>query len=208
MLKDIETSYLRLPDIKRIDIDNVLNSDADISIFLSKCTPNQLKFLNINVLAASETQIKSKIYIKSLSNAVAAVTKEVFIRLNQFSAADLQQFIRAAWNAERITFSRCSVHCSSAFDFGSKLKYNTNFLSFQSWGDTDSTELTTDWISDPSCFSHIVEAIGSSGLRHSLTKLNICTNQTLEKTKVQDLLNAKGMAHILVVDMYLPQSCE
>ena len=207
LLKDIETSNLKLPDIKRIIINNVSDSDANLSRFLSNCTPNQLKFLCINYLSTADTQIKSKIDINSLSKAVGAVTKEVYIRLYEFSAADLQQFIRAACNVERIIIQRCSVHCSSALDFGTKLKYNTNFLSFQYWGDTSYKELT-DWISDPSCFSHIVDAIGSSGLRDSLTKLSIAYNQTLDKAKVQELLNAKGMAHIKVVEEYPNASSE
>ena len=200
LLKGIETSYLRLPDIKRVRIDYVSDSDLNISNFLANCTPNQLKFLCINFTSTIITLINSKLDIKSFSKAVGAVTKEVYIRLYEFSEADLQQFIKAACNSERIVLQRCSVHCSSALDFGSNLKYNTNFLSFQLWGDTDYKELTTDWISDPSCFSHIVNAIGSSGLRDSLTKLNIRYNSTLDKAEVQEQLNEKDMAHILVVE--------
>ena len=200
LLNDIKTSDLKLPDIKRIKIDSVSDSDADLSCFLSNCTPNQLKYLCINDSTTAKTLINSKIDINSLSKAVAAVTKEIYIRLYEFSAADLQQFVRAACNTERIIIQRCSIHCSSALDFGPKLKYNTNFLSFQYWGVTDHTELTTDWKTDPSCFSHIVDAIGSSGLRHSLTKLSIRNNPTLDKAKVQDMLNVKGMAHISVVE--------
>ena len=199
LFKDIETSYLRLPDIKRIKIENVSDSIINLSGFLANCTPNQLKFLCINNSSGVETPIKSKININSLSKAATAVNKEVYIRMYEFSAADLQQFVRAACKAERIIIQRCSVHCSSALDFESKLKYNTNFLSFQVWGDTYYKELKTDWKTDPSSFSHIVDAIGSSGLRHSLTKLSIGLNQNLDKTKVQELLNAKGMAHISVV---------
>ena len=202
LFKDIDISNIRLPDIKRIRIDYISDSDTNHSNFLENCTPNQLKFLCINYLTAAETSINSKINIKSLSKAVAAVTKEVYIRLYEFSEADLQQFIRAACNAERIIIHRCSVQSSGALDFGFQLEYNTNYLSFQYWGDTYYKELTTDWISDPSCFSHIVDAISNSGLRHSLTKLDICWNPTLDKTKVQKLLNAKGMAHILVVEEY------
>ena len=202
LLKDIESSNLKLPDIKRIIFDYVSDSDANLSRFLTNCTPNQFKFLCVNSSSTASTLIKSKIDINSLSKAVSAVTKEVYIRLYEFSAADLQQFVRAACNAERIIFQRCSVHCSSALDFGATLKYNTKFLSFQHWGDTSYKELTTDWMSDPTCFSHIVDAIGSSGLRDSLTKFSIKYNETLNKAKVQELLNAKGMAHISVVLEY------
>ena len=200
LFKDIETFNFRLPDIKRIRIEYVSDSDINLSRFLANCTPNQLKLLCINYFSVANIPIKSKINIKSLTKAVAAVTKEVFIRMYEFSAEDLQQFVRAARSAERIVLHRCSVHCSSALDFGSKLKYNTKFLSFQLWGDTDYKELKTDWMSDPSCFSSIVDAISSSGLRHSLSKLSISDNETLEIAEVQELLNSKGMAHILAVE--------
>ena len=144
------------------------------------------------------TLINSKIDINSLSKAVAAVTKEVFIRLYEFSAAELQQFIIASCNAERIVIRRCSVHWSTPLDFGSSIKYNTKYLSFQFWGDTSYKELTTDWKSDPSWFLNIVDAICSSGLRHSLTKLDINSNPTLDKAKINELLSAKGMAHISI----------
>ena len=206
LLKDIETSNLRLPEIKRIRIENISDSDTNLSSFFENCTPNQLKFLSINYTTTSIILIKSKICIKSLSKAVVAVTKEIYIRLYEFSAADLQQFVRAACNAERIVFQRCSVHCSPSLDFGSDLKYNTKFLSFQVWGNIDYKELTTDWISDPSCFSHIVDAIGCSGLRRSLSKLSICSNQTLDKTKMQVLPECKGNGtHFSCWGIFIPK---
>ena len=197
-----------MPDIKRIKIDYVSDSDADLSNFFANCTPNQLKFLCINYATFTDTLIDSKIDINSLSKAVSAVTKEFYIRLYEFSTADLRQLVRAACNSERIIIHRCSVHCTSALDFGSELKFNTNFLSFQCWGSNFYKELTTEWMSEPSCFSHIVDAIGNCGLRHSLTKLSISWNDTLDKIRVQKLLNEKEMTHISVVEEYQAPSSE
>ena len=59
--------------------------------------------------------------------------------------------------------------------------------------------MTTDWKTDPSCFSNIVDAIKNSGLRHSLTKLDISDNQTLNEGVVRKLLNANGMTNISVI---------
>ena len=174
---------LRLPDIKRIQICNISDSDSDLVNSFLNWTPSHLKILYIYHYAPSGTPIKYKLDINSLSKAVAAVTKEVYISCFEFSAADLQQLIRAACNAERIVFYLCSVHCSSALDFGATIEYNTNFLGFDRWGDTSCRELETDWKTAPSCFSHIVDAIDNSELRHSLTKLNIYQIQTLKKTR-------------------------
>ena len=191
---------LRLPDIKRIQIYYLSDSDTDLVDSFFNSTPSHLKNFNIQHNAPGGTPIKYRFDINSLSKAVAAVTKEVFISCFEFSAADLQQLIRAACNAERIVFHWCSVHCSSALDFGATIEYKTNYLSFDYWGSTNDRDLTTDWKDDPSCFSNIVDAISSSGLKSSLTKLGIYENQTLKKQKVEELLNENGMGHIEVVE--------
>ena len=121
---------LRLPDIKRIKICNISDSDADLVDSFLNWTPDHLKILCIHHHAPSGTPVNYKLDINSLSKAVAAVTKEVNISCFEFSAADLQQFIRAACNAERIVFCYFSLHCSSALDFGAKIEYNTNYLGF------------------------------------------------------------------------------
>ena len=192
LFKDIATFKFRLPDIKRIQITNISDSDADLVDSFLNWTPNQLKTLYIHHSLTSGTPIKYKFDINSLSKAVAAVTREVIIYNFELSAADLQQLIRASCNAERIVFYLCSVHCSSTLDFGATIKYDTNYLGFDCWGHTHFGQLTTDYISEPSSFSHIVNAIGSSGLRHSLTKLGIYENQTLKKIKSAESVECKG----------------
>ena len=191
---------LKLPDMKRIQICCYSDSDTDLVDSFLNWNTNNLKILCIYRNALIGTPIKYNLDINSLSKSVAAVTREVYISCFEFSAADLQQLIRAAFKAERIIFNLCSIHCSSALDFGAKIKYSTNYLGFDCWGDTSSTETKTDWKTNPFCFSYIVDAIGNSGLKRSLIKLNIYENQTLEKQKVQELLTAKGMKHIKVVE--------
>ena len=194
------TSKLRLPDIKRIQIYYLSDSDKDLVNFFLNSIPSHLKILYIQHWASNGIPINYKLDINSFSNAVAAVTRVVYISCFEFSAADLQQLIRAACNAERIVLYLCSVHCSSALDFGATIEYKTNYLGFDCWGNTSDRDLTTDWKVDPSCFSNIVDAIGSSGLKQSLTKLGIYSNQTLKKKEVQELLNDNGMGHIEVVE--------
>ena len=208
LLEDIVSSKLRLPGIKRIQIINISDSETDLVNSFLNWTPNHLKILYIKHNAPGGIPVKYKLDINLLSKAVAAVTREVYIRCFEFSAADLQQLIRAACNAERIVICWCSVHCLSELDFGATIEYKTNYLGFDSCGETSSEELTTAWKADPSCFSHIVDAIGSSGLRHSLTKLNIYENQTLKKQEVEELLITKGMTHIEVVEEDLDPSTD
>ena len=198
-MRDCLISRFRLPDLNGIWVDHISDTDADLARFLNDCTPTRLKLLNVNYYPNSATGIKSKSYVDAFSGAAARTTKEVFFTCIDFNSEDLQIVVRAARNAERIVFNSCCVHCSSDLDFGADLSFNTKFLSFQWWGSTDHKSRTTDWKIDPSKFSLIVDAIGSSGLKASLQKLSIYANHTLSASKMQKELNAKGMSHISVV---------
>ena len=204
MMKDCITSKLRLPDLSRIQINYISDANADLVSFLSDCTPAHLCLLLVNYCAISLVGIKSKFYIKALSEAARRTTKEVYFNWIDFSAEDLQTVVRAASNSERIVFNWCCIHCSSGLDFGTDLSYKTKILSFQKWGGTRK-ERTTDWKTDPSSFSLVVDVISSSGMRDSLEKLSILNNETLSVSKVQVELNSKGMSHISVVEVnFLP----
>ena len=201
-MRDCVDSRLRLPDLNGIRVDTISDADADLASFFSKCTPARLKLLWVNYFANRITGIKSKFYVDAFSEAARRATKEVYYNCIEFSAEDLQAVVRAACNTERIVFHFCSIHCSSGLDFGADLNYKTKFLSFQYWGETNCKARTTDWKADPSKFSLIVDAIGSSGLRTSMKKLSIYANPTLSYSKVQKELCAKGMSNISVVQKF------
>ena len=140
------------PNQKRIKLDQLSDSDVNLACFLNDCTPTKIHLFLINFKILKETAIKAEFYIKSLLRVTAAVTKKIYVRLLEFNAGDLQHLIRAGCNTERIVFRRCIVYCSTALDFGSKIKYNVKFLNFQNWGDTDCVDLTKDWKVDPFAF--------------------------------------------------------
>ena len=199
-MRDCIASKLRLPSFKGIQINHISDADSDLASFLTDWIPVRLKLLTINCSVKSFTGIKSKFYVDAFSGAAAKITEEVYFGCIDFSAEDLQTVVRAAHNAKRIVFHFCCIHCPSGLDFGTDLSYNTKYLSFQVWGDTNYKARTTDWKADPSKFSLIVDAIGSSGLKARLKELNIYRNQTLSASKVQDELNAKGMSHIFLIE--------
>ena len=199
-MRDCVASKLRLPKFKGIRVDYISDADADLASFFSNCTPAKLKLLAVNRLKNSFIGIKSDFYADVLSRAAARTTKEIFFTCIDFSKEDLQTVVRAAHNTERIVFENCNIHCSSGLDFGADLSYKTKYLSFQGWGYTNDKERTTDWKTDPSKFSLIVDAISSSGLKASLQMLRIAYNDTLIESEVQEELNEKGMSHISVVN--------
>ena len=198
-MKDCITSKLRFPDLKKLKIDCISDSDADLASFLSYCTPVRLKLLAVNYFRNSRIGIKSKFYVDAFSEAARRTTEEVYFHCIDFRAEDMQTVVRAAHNVKKIVFHYCSIHCSSGLDFGADIRYKTRLLSFHSWGCIYYKEFTTDWKTDPSKFSLIVDAISSSGLRASLERLSIYGNPTLSASKVQEELNEKGMPHISVV---------
>ena len=199
-MRDCISSKLKLPDLNKVQIDYISDADVDLASFLTDCTPANLHLLAVNCWAYSDFGIKSKFYVDSFSKTVRRTTNEIYLSGIDFSAEDLQTVIRAVRNVERILLHYCCIHCSSGLDFGADLSYNTKFLSFQGWGSKYVKARTTDWKTDPSKFSLIVDAISSSGLRASLERLNIYSNQTLSASKVQKELNEKGMPHISVVE--------
>ena len=190
------------------------NKDADLVSFLDYFKPTQLKFFSFGCdpiesdlvmfsgLIPSTT--KDKFYMQSLPKFVNATTEEVYLNYLEFSEAELEQIVRASCNAERLIFQSCEIHCSTALDFGSALKYKIKQLSFQSWRNGRySGDCKTDSNSSPDCFDNIIEAISSSGLRDSLQTISIYRNQTLSVKKVQKIINEKGMPNITVDDKYL-----
>ena len=194
------TSRQRLPDLKGIQVERISDADKELARFLSDCIPVRLQLLAVNYCASSYTGIKSKFYVGAFAKAASRTAKEVFFNCIDFSAVDLQTVVRAAHSAERIVFRFCCIHCSSGLNFGADLSYNTKFLSFQSWGNMTIKGMTTDWKTDPSKFSLIVDTIGNSGLKASLEKLSIYDNKTLSVSKVQEEFNTKGMPHITVFE--------
>ena len=147
---------------------------------------------------------KAKFYMRSLPKLVSATTEEVYLRCLEFSEAELEQIVRASCNAERLIFQSCDIHCSTALDFGSAIKYKTKTLSFQSWrNERYLRNFKADSNSSPDCFDNIIEAISSSGLRDSLQTISIYNNQTLSVEKVQKIINEKGMTNISVDKKFL-----
>ena len=198
----MNNAKLRLPNLRAVQIGRVSNNDADLISFLNNCTPAQLKLLKFNYCSSSLTT-KAKFYMRSLPKLVSATTEEVYLNRLEFSEEELEQIMKASCNAERLIFDSCDIHCSTALDFGSALKYKIKVLSFQCWGDSFDSNWKADWKSTPTCFDNIIEAIVNSGLRSSIQTISICNNQTLSVEKVQKTLNKKGMSQVTVDEEYL-----
>ena len=130
LLKDLVFFSHRLPDLKGLYIYNPPKESADLNAFLDDCVPAKLELFAVECYYNQDAN--ASFYIDSLSKAVGVVEKQVYFKDFRFSAADLQKLVRAARNAEQIMFSCCSIDLEDALDFGAKVKYNTESLSFYS----------------------------------------------------------------------------
>ena len=191
LIQDLVFFSHRLPDLKGLRINIPSNDSADLNAFLDDCIPAKLELLS----AYCNKDINASFYIDSLSKAVCVVEKQVYLESFKFSAADLQNLVRAACNAEQIMFTCCSYDFEDTLDFGAKVKYNTESLSFNCYN----TLIKVDGDKkDFSNFSKVVDAIAKSGLKSSLTKIYIDWSNESVVAEAQRLLSVKGMKHISV----------
>ena len=126
LFQDLVFFSHRLPDLKGLRIYKPPEGSADLNAFLDDCVPAKLELFAIDC----DGYTNASFFIDSLSKAVGVVAKQVYLESFKFSAADLQKLIRAARNAEQIVFSYCQIDFEDALDFGAKVKYNTESLSF------------------------------------------------------------------------------
>ena len=202
------TSKIRLPNFNGIQIDNISNEDEILASFLKDCAPFDLRLLSINNLSVNSTVIKSKLYIDGFSELAKRTKKEIFLNRINFREKDFQTIVKAARNSERIMFNHCCLHFSPVLDLGADLSFYTKYLSFKNWDITKWVETETKWSKEweeereesPWHFTYIVNAIGYSGLRRSLDKINIYEKQTQSRSAIQNEFKKRSMQHITIVE--------
>ena len=200
LLIDFCSSKFRLPNIRGIQIDRISDENEELNSFFQNWVSYKLDSLSVNHVYNTYTGIKMDFYIDSISKAVKSVSKEIILSCFEIKEPELEKIIKSASNWERLILYFSDIHCSKKLDFGVSAKYKIKYLSFYNCGHTDIKERKSDWITTPSCFKNIIEAISKSGLKDSLQQVDIVGNQTLKKNEVQAMLSELGMCHISVVE--------
>ena len=136
--------------------------------------------------------------IGSISKAIMSVSKEIYLSCFDIKEPEIEHIIKSASNWERLVLHYCDIHYSKNLDFSGSAKYKIKFLSFGLCGHIDSHR-KPGWMSTPSCFKYIVEAISKSGLRDSLQEVDIYGSDTMDKDSIQSMFNKLKMPHISVV---------
>ena len=190
---------MRLPNIKKLVINKISDSNSDLASFLSNSVPNKLHlfWMNHSYINGS-IPTKIDFYIESLSEAIKGVSKEIYIQNLVVGKKDYEKIIKSSCNWERLVIRFSDILCSSALDFSTDSDYKTKSLSFYNWGN-DSKYRKSSWMADSSLFENIVEGIGKSGLRQSLQTADIKGCQ-LDKSKVQEMFTKHGMTNVSVVE--------
>ena len=200
LLTDFNSSKLKLPNIRKIEIRKISDGDKELNSFFQNWVPSKLDLLWVNYLYKTLRGIEMDFYIDSISKAMKSVEKEIYLSWFEIEESELEQIIKSASNWERLILLYCDIHCSRKLDFSVSAKCKIKFLSFVLCGDTDLKARKTEWKSTPSSFKNIVEAIAKSRLKYSLQQVDIYCNDTLEKDKVQAMFNELEMSHISVVE--------
>ena len=199
LVRDLGSSKFRIPNVRKIQIESVSDGNKELKSFFRNWVPSKLGFLSFNNYYNIHTGIKMSFYIDSISKAITSVSEEIYLFRFEIKESELEQIIKCASNWEKLILCNSDIHCSKKLDFSVSAKCKIKLLSFPYWGYTAFPERKSDWMSTPSSFKNIVEAISKSRLKDSLQQVDICGNDTLNRDEVQAMFNKLWMPHISVV---------
>ena len=123
-LDDLATSKALIPQIKRIKISHLNDSDSQLNLFLSNWVPQNLTYLSINFYPIDwDKPIKMSFYLNSLTTSLKKVTKEIYLTVFEMDESDLETVVKASCNSERLVLRYCDLKWSRPMDF----KYSSTY---------------------------------------------------------------------------------
>ncbi|CAI2359461.1 unnamed protein product [Moneuplotes crassus] len=196
LIDSLSDSQVKLPDIKRIKIDNIKNSHLkSIDKFLEKSFPDSLQLLCLN-RNALELLEGAKI-MEGVTHSLPNVTKEIYLRRLEFQSSEVETIFRHSTQTQRLIFRLCKIHTKQNMNFVPG-KTNITYLSFDSCG---CSSVCMEWDTHPERFEYIVEAISKSSLKDTLKTLNINICK-ISSAKVEEMMTTHGMTKVKVVEEY------
>ena len=117
-LDDLATTKAIIPQLKRIKISYLKDSDSNLNLFLSNWTPQNITFLNINYPYIDWNKpTKMSFYLNYLTSSLKKVTKEIFLELFSLKESDLEAVVKASFNSERLVLCAWDLKWSRPMDF-------------------------------------------------------------------------------------------
>ena len=179
---------LKLPDIKRVFIDYIPETNADLLQFLKHSAPNKTKIFAFEY----ETSLPKKLdyYLDGLDTALKGATKEVYTKFWKHSKHSLERVFKASCNASRLIIRHSKLDWDNDFDFSGP-HYNTTYLSFANW----ETNHGNNWNSNAEKLGRIIKAISLCSMKDSLQTLNV-TGCGVSIQEAKELLSAHEMNNV------------
>ena len=117
-LEDLAKSKALIPQLKRIAISRLKDSDSNLNLFLSNWVPQNLTYLSINYFSIDIYKpTKMNFYLNSLATCLNKVTKEIFLNVFEIDESDLETVVKASCNSERLVMNVCDLKWSRPMDF-------------------------------------------------------------------------------------------
>ena len=117
-LDDLATSKALIPQLKRIKISKLNDSDSNLNLFLSNWVPNNLTNFWINYPSITGGKpTKMSFYSSSLATCLKKVTKEIFLQKFEMDESDLETVLKASCNSERLVLRWSDLKWSRSMNF-------------------------------------------------------------------------------------------
>ena len=117
-LDDLATSKALIPQLKRIAITHLKDSESNLNLFLSNWVPQNLTYLAINNPCIDwRKPTKMNFYLNSLATCLNKVTKEIFLGHFEMDESDLETIVKSSCNSERLVLFWCDLKWSRQIDF-------------------------------------------------------------------------------------------
>ena len=161
---------------------------------LQNSLPDTLQYFHF--IFDSSTVIKE--YVESLTKCLPKVTDEIVFDCCKMKSSELSLIMKHSHNSKSIFIQYAKIEDDGVFDFNTHIPYNTQFISFGGTG----LKYRSNWDKNNKQFELIMKAISESGLKHSLTQINIYQCQ-IGVEEAQTIANDLDMDHVKLTGSYI-----
>ena len=198
--------YVKLPNFNKICIQKLkYDENQDIDGLLHHSFPCKLQYFYISTCPYIKDPCLIKIdkYMDALIKCISKVSNEISIHNFIIDSSELNDIIKHSYNCLRVRICNCIIVNDAPFDFNIHQTYTTKFLCFYRTGRYDRSKWDG---SSKKQLTHILSAVAKSGLKHSLTDINLCECDC-KVDQIQTIVNDLGMSHVTVSDKSVYLQC-
>ena len=163
-----EMSESIVADFDRVRINNLTNNDPILKSFFENSCPTNLSFLSLNL--KSVYQIEISYYMDELKEWLLNSTGKVHLRNFSMSSDEFCTILKSSSQCNTLIIQYSTISISGSLDLNiDDNTYKIKNLSFRNCGD----DCRSSWYDKRRRLVKILKAIHDSGLRDSLTKINL-----------------------------------